>query len=394
MKTRSMLVAIALITGCSGEEPVEPSQLERVLEAGAKCDTSGNACTYLGLSGEEGFNGDGKHRLETKLYWSFDMLFASDGTQWFIDWNNHIVRRILPDETVETIVGWIDPIFPGDGGPDERTPDGSLGIQVQLNHPTDMAEMPDGRILLMAWHNHKLRIIDPATKRVKILAGAGAGFAGDGMPAPMARFRQPKGLEIDTAGNRYILDQQNFRIRMIDSADMVSTIAGNGMRGFSGDGGPALMAQFGFEAGSNPEPSGGLAVADGKLYVADTLNDRIRVVDLASGMIDTFAGTGQPGYSGDGGAATQAAFNKPRDIEVYGGALYVADTDNSVIRKIELSSGTVSTVAGTGELGLELTEGKPATETLLKRPFAIEFDRDGNLYISDTINSRILRVAK
>ena len=154
------------------------------------------------------------------------------------------------------------------------------------------------------------------------------------------------------------------------------------------------MAEFGFEAGSNPEPSGGLVLGDGKLYVADTLNDRIRAIDLASGVIETFAGTGEPGYAGDGGPAASAQLRKPRDIEIYDGALYVADTDNSVIRKIDLSTGTISTVAGTGELGLELTEGKPALETVLKRPFAIEFDKDGNLYISDTINSRILRVAK
>jgi DNA-binding beta-propeller fold protein YncE len=393
MKTKWLITAIAL-AGCSGDPEPEPSQLERVLAAGDACNTSGHACTYAGLSGEEGFNGDGKHRLETKLYWSFDMLFASDGTQWFIDWNNHLVRRILPDETVETVVGWTDPIFPGDGGPDERAPDGSIGTEVQLNHPTDMAELSDGSVLLMAWHNHKLRVIDPATKRVKIVAGAGAGFAGDGMPAPMARFRQPKALVVDDLGNRYILDQQNFRIRMIGADDMVSTIAGSPMAGFEGDGGPATMAKFGFEAGSNPEPSGGLAVADGKLYVADTLNDRIRVIDLATNVITTMAGTGVPGYSGDGGPAMQAELNKPRDIEIYEGSLYVADTDNNVIRAIDLASGTITTVAGTGELGIELTEGKLATETMLKRPFAIEFDPEGNLYVSDTINSRILRVAK
>jgi DNA-binding beta-propeller fold protein YncE len=394
MKTNYLIAAIAL-AGCSGDPEPEPTQLERVLTAGDACNQSGNACTYLGLSGEEGFNGDGKHRLETKLYWSFDMLFASDGSKWFIDWNNHTVRRVLPDDTVETIVGWIDPIFPGDGAQDERTADGALGIEVQLNHPTDMAEMPDGKILLMAWHNHKLRVIDPVTKRVKIIAGAGAGYAGDGGPLSMLRFRQPKALEVDDQGNRYILDQQNFRIRMIAADDTISTIAGSAMPGFEGDGGPALMAKFGFEAGSNPEPSGGVAVADGKLYVADTLNNRIRVIDLATGIIDTMAGTGEAGFAGDGGPAMQAELNGPRDIEIFEGSLYVADTDNSAIRKIDLASGTITTVAGRlGELGLELTEGKPATETVLKRPFAVEFDPEGNMYVSDTINSRILRVAK
>src|SRR5438128_947409 len=164
----------------------------------SNCDDSGIACTYIGKSGVEGFNGDGLHRLDTELYWTMDMKFASDGTVWFIDWNNHLVRRVLEDQTVESVVGWIDPIFPGDGLPGmaEKSTEGAIGTDVKLNHPTDLVEQ-DGKILVMAWHNHKLREVDPATGRVRILAGGGAGFAGDGMPLAMAVFKQPKGLERD-----------------------------------------------------------------------------------------------------------------------------------------------------------------------------------------------------
>jgi len=382
---RWSLVGLLAAAGCGSEEPAP------------ECNASGHACTWLGIAGSVGFNGDGHRPTDTKLYWTMDMLFASDGTTWFLDWNNHLVRRLTPNGTVETVVGWIDPVFPGDGadGGAEKTPEGAIGTDVQLNHPTDLAEMPDGSIMLMAWHNHKLRQIDPSTGRVRIVCGAGAGFAGDGGPAAMALFKQPKALEIDALGNMYILDQQNFRIRRIDTSGNIETIAGNGTQGTEGDGGLATDAMLNFEAGSNPEPSGGMLIDGRKLYIADTLSDRLRVVDLDTGIIDAFAGTGVAGFSGDGGPAIDAQFDKPRDIEIGPeGDLYVADTDNSRVRAIDVSTGIIRTVVGTGELGLDPDEGRLATETALRRPFGLSFDHDGNLYVSDTINSRILRVAR
>lgn len=361
-------------------------------------EAPGNACTWAGVPGVYGFNGDGNHRLDTELYWTMDMLFAADDTVWFIDWNNHLVRRVLADDTVTTLVGWIDPVFPGDGLPGnaERSATGVNGLEVQLNHPTDLAPGDNGRVLVMAWHNHKLREVDPATGNVRILAGGGAGYAGDGGPYALATFKQPKALERDAQGNLYILDQQNFRVRKIDAANgMIATIAGNGVQGFEGDDGPATSAKLSFEATSNPEPSGGLTVTADTLYIADTLNHRIRAVDLATNTITTIVGTGEGGYSGDGGPAMAAKINHPRDLEIGpDGDLYIADTDNSVIRAVDLETGTIRTVAGTGEIGLDETDGLPALETKLARPFGIEFDKAGNLYISDTINSRILKVTR
>lgn len=364
-------------------------------------EASGIACTWAGKPGVYGFNGDGLDRLDTELYWTMDMRFAANGTVWFIDWNNHLVRRI-DNDIVTTVVGWVDPIFPGDGmsGPDERMPAGVVGTDVKLNHPTDLTETDDGKILVMAWHNHKLREIDPSNNHVRIVAGGGAGFNGDGMlvsdVAPLGLFRQPKALERAPNGDLYILDQQNFRIRKIEKAtNMISTVAGVGMQGGDGDGGPALAAKLNFEAGSNPEPSGGLAIKGTKLYIADTLSNRIRVVDLESGTIDAFAGTGIEGFSGDGGPAATAQLAHPRDLEIGPeGDLYIADTDNNRIRAINLTTNNIRTVAGSGVLGLDETDGLPATETKLARPFGIEFSPEGDLYISDTINSRILKVTK
>jgi DNA-binding beta-propeller fold protein YncE len=379
------LTALFMLTAACGSDPQVPGACE---------EESGHACVWLG-SQEEGFNGDGHDRLDTDIYWSMDMAFAADGTPWFIDWNNHLVRKVMPDQTVVSVVGWTDPIFPGDGTGDasEKTSPGADGALVKLNHPTELLALEDGAILLMAWHNHKLRRIDPDTSQVTILAGAGAGFAGDEGPCNKALFKQPKSLTSDEDGNLYIGDQQNFRVRRIDADGIITSIVGDGTKGSGGDGGPALMAQLDWEIGSNPEPSGGVAVADGKLYIAETLAHKIRVVDLETGDIETLAGTGEAGYAGDDGDALEATFNGPRELEMGpDGSLYVADTDNNVIRAIDLETGIVRTVIGTGEPGKDQKDGLLATETRLHRPFGLEFDPEGNLYVMDTLNSRILRV--
>ncbi|HMG53086.1 MAG TPA: hypothetical protein VK601_06385, partial [Kofleriaceae bacterium] len=293
-----------------------------------------------------------------------------------------------------------DPVFPGDGGSADPTaeysPAGAPGGDVQLNHPTDLYEMADGSILVMAWHNHKLRKIDPQTGRVRVIAGGAVGFAGDGGPASAALFRQPSRLALDEQENIFILDQQNQRIRRIDAqTQIITTVAGNGMKGFAGDGGPATAAQLNFAVGDNPEPAGGLAYHAGVLYISDTEDNRIRVVDLATGIINTLAGTGEAGYGGDDGAATAAKLFHPRDLELGpDGDLYVADTDNGRVRAINLTSGAIRSVVGVDHMGLDSDDDRLATSTQLNRPFGIDFDPKGNLYVSDSLNSRVLRVAK
>lgn len=365
----------------------------------SRCDVSGHACTWLGMPGKTGFNGDGHDRLGTMLYWTMDMQFAHDGTVWFIDWNNHLVRKVTAAGKVESVVGWSDPVFPGDGDAAdpaaEHSAGGAPGSAVQLNHPTDLHELADGTILLMAWHNHKLRKIDPQTGQVWIVSGGGVGFAGDGGPAVAALYKQPSRMALDEQQNIYLIDQQNQRVRRIDAqTSTITTVVGSGTQGFAGDDGPANLAQLSFKQGDNPEPSGGIAYRAGALYISDTENNRIRRVDLTTGIITTIAGTGQGGYSGEG-AAAQAMLYHPRDLE-FGpeGDLYVTDTDNGRIRAIELASGTIRTVAGTGELGLDGKEDVLATQMQLNRPFGIDFDLEGNLYISDTLNSRVVRVAQ
>jgi sugar lactone lactonase YvrE len=211
----------------------------------------------------------------------------------------------------------------------------------------------------------------------------------------MALFSQPKAIAIDETGAMYVLDQRNFRVRKIsaDTAPTIATVVGDGTSGFSGDGGDPLEAQLAFETGGNPEPSGALALGpDGALYISDGLNQRIRRVDFDKGEITTIAGTGEAGFSGDGGDARQAQLNGVRDLE-FGpdGRLYLADSDNHRIRAIDLESGVIETVLGTGAAG-DNGEGHPPLETELDRPFGIAFDQAGVLFVADTFNSRILKV--
>ena len=365
------------------------------------CDgqTAGTACTWLG-TGAEGFNGDGLPRYETQVNQAQDLLFLPDGTAWLSDFNNHIVRSVHTDGTVHTVAGWTDPIFPGDGPLGGIPPGGAAGLDWQLFHPSSMILQSDGTVLLVAWHNHKLLPLDPNTGRVTLRCGGGpthggSGFDGDEGPAEDALFNQPSDVTADGEGNLYIVDQLNQRIRLVDESNIVHTFAGTGERGDSGDGGPAAQAQFAWADGSNPNPSGGILHHDDILYIADTDNHRIRTIDLTTRTIATIAGTGQPGLTGDGGPAASATLNGPRDLAIGPeGDLYFADTDNAVVRAIDLQTLVIRTVAGTGELGLDPTELLPATQTQLRRPFGITFDPDGNLYVLDSLNSRILKVAR
>ncbi len=267
----------------------------------------------------------------------------------------------------------------GDGPRDQgdMKPEGAPGIDVELNHPTDVTFSPfDGSVLVAAWHNHKIRRLDPETGRVTVLVGSGAGKTGDGAAAKAALLNQPKSVALDAAGNIFVADSRNHRIRKIDAATgFIATIAGNGMAGFAGDGGQPLTASFHMQyemcttaedgkvtcTNENPEPGGGITLDDqGNLYVADTYNNRIRKIDLAAGVVSTVAGTGAAEFGGDGGPALAASFRLPRDLEFRAGRLYIADTDNHRVRMIDLATGIIQTVAGNGHPGFGGDRGPAA----------------------------------
>ncbi|MGH1506522.1 MAG: SMP-30/gluconolactonase/LRE family protein, partial [Acidimicrobiales bacterium] len=225
---------------------------------------------------------------------------------------------------------------------------------------------------------------------ITTIAGNGSdGFSGDNGPATDATLRYPSGVAVDNDGNLYIADTINQRIRRIDAATgTIATIAGTGTAGFSGDNGPATNAEL-----RNPH---GVAVdSDDNVYIADTDNDRIRRIDAANGTITTIAGDGNGMYGGDGGPATNASMSSPYDVAVDdGGNVYIADALNSRIRRID-TTGTITTIAGSGSNGMGGGFGGdngPATDATVFLPQSVAVDDDGNVYIADTFNHRIRRI--
>ena len=236
-----------------------------------------------------------------------------------------------------------------------------------------------------------LYIVDPANVLVRkisggvitTLAGDGArGYGGDNGPAGSAQFNSPAGLAVDSAGNVYIADQGNYRIREV-SQGIVTTVAGNGYQSFSGDNGPAASAQFW-------NPAGIAADSAGNLYIADSGNNRIR--EISHGIIASVVGDGAAGFGGDNGPATAAHLNDPGSIAVdSAGNLYIADTGNNRVRKV--SQGVITTVAGRGSPTSSNGDGGPATSaSLFARDVAV--DSAGNLYISDSTDDRIREVSQ
>ena len=263
---------------------------------------------------------------------------------------------------------------PGDGGP---------ATEAQIRSPSDVVVDATGNLYIADAGNHRIRKMDPAGMITTIAGWGDPGFSGDGGPATEARFGNPFGIAVDGAGNVYIAEERNHRIRKVDTTGTITTIAGTGELGFGGDGGPATEAQL-------TRPFGVAVDATGNLYIADRSNNRIRKVD-PTGTITTIAGTGERGFGGDGGPATEAQINGPSDVAVDGtGNLYIVDGNNHRIRKVD-ATGTITTVAGTGERGFG-GDGGPATEAQLRSPTGIAMDGAGNLYIADRINYRIRKV--
>lgn len=265
--------------------------------------------------------------------------------------------------------------FSGDGGP---------APSATLSFPAGLATDAQGAFYIADSSNHRIRRVG-TDGVISTVAGTGtAGFSGDGNAATSAQLSSPQGVWVDSAGTLYIADTYNQRIRKVNSAGIISTIAGNGGQGFAGDGGAATSASFNLP----------MSVTDdgkGNLYVADLMNQRIRKID-SSNIIRTVAGTGTAYFSGDGGAATAATLNKPYAVATdLQGNLLIADSGNGRIRQVN-ANGVINTIAGNGQQGYSGDEG-PATAAALFYPIGITRDIVGNLFISDRYNFRVRRVA-
>jgi len=266
--------------------------------------------------------------------------------------------------------------------------DGGLATLALLNFPTGIAIDGSGNLYIADSGNNRIRKIDSLTGKISTVAGTGvAGFTGDGALATSAQLNGAIDVALDSAGNLYISDWNNQRIRKVDAlTGKISTVAGSGIPSLFGDGGPATAAWLNY-------PNGIAIDGAGNLYIADTRNGRIRKVDAVSGNISTVAGTSRFGYSGDGGPATSAWLDHPTGVAVDGsGNLYIADNLNNRLRKVDALTGNISTVAGTGVLGYS-GDGGPATSAQLSQPFRVVIDNSGNFYIADYSNHSIRKVS-
>ncbi|MGI9119569.1 MAG: right-handed parallel beta-helix repeat-containing protein [Acidimicrobiales bacterium] len=270
---------------------------------------------------------------------------------------------------------------------DTERADGGPATQAKLSAPQGVAVDAAGNLYIADTADNRIRKVD-TSGIITTFAGGGspADGLGDGLPATQASLALPFDVAVDAEGNVYIADAADYRIRKVDPSGIITTVAGDGTAGFSGDGGPATAAQL-----SNPV---GLDVdVEGNLYIVDQSNSRVRRVDADTGIITTVAGGGAPADGvGDGLVATEAQLNSPSDVAVDAqGNLYIADQGNNRVRRVDADTGIITTVAGDGTAGFS-GDGGPATAAQLAFPSGVAIDHSGNLYISDTVNNRVRKV--
>jgi hypothetical protein len=346
--------------------------------AARPCTDRGVICTVAG-TGNAQFDGDGRDALDTSLYFPIQVIFDPGGQPLILDWNNLRLRRINKNGTVSTVMGT---------GFEDLPTDGALAIDTPLHHASSVTYDANDRLYVAGDHVSVVFRVD-TDQRVFTVAGDCLtnpdcyGYSGDGGPAVQAMLSTPVGVLPDARGGFYISDVDTDTIRYVDAAGIIRTVAGTGVEGYGGDGGPATAALL-------ADPRRMVFGPDGAVYFTETKNHVVRRLN-ADGTIDTVAGTGQRGSGGDDGPARQAQFDSPYDVVFApNGDLYVTDTNNNVIRRID-ATGTITTVVGDGQPRFA-GDGGPAALSSLHRPQGVIFDADGSMWISDTSNQRVRRV--
>jgi sugar lactone lactonase YvrE len=318
-----------------------------------------NVITTIAGSGSTGFSGDGGPATNARLYNAQGMVLDANGNLYIADSGNNRVRRVDGKGVITTVAGNGSPRYAGDGG---------AATNACLYAPIGVALDGSGNLYIADSFNVRVRKVN--TDGI-ITTVAGGGSGGDGGPATNASLNAPEGVALDAFGNLYIATLGN-RVRAVSTNGIITTVAGNGTGGFSGDGGAATNANLN-------QPDGVSVSGSGNLYIADYYNSRIRMVNT-NGVIMTVAGNGTSGYSGDGGAATNAHLYFPSDVTFdMLGNLFIADYNNNRIRKVD-TNGIITTVAGGGSGG----DGGAATNASLANPSHVAFDASGNLYISQS----------
>ncbi|MBC7554486.1 MAG: T9SS type A sorting domain-containing protein [Taibaiella sp.] len=331
---------------------------------------SAQTITTIAGNGTPAFNGDGITASVASLNGPFAVAVDNAGNVYIADRLNNRIRKVDISGIITTIAGNGISGYSGDGGP---------ATNAQISAPTGVAVDNAGNVFIADRNNHCIRKIHNDT--ITNVAGNGtAGFGGDAGSATAALLDAPRSVATDNAGNIYIADQSNNRVRKINTSGIITTVAGNGTAGFSGDDGPATDARL-----YNPA---GIAVnVLGDIYIADVDNQRIRKV-TSTGKINTYAGTGTSSAAGDNGPATAAGLSEPIGVAVdQSGKVFIADGWNFKIRMVN-ASGTITSIAGIGTAGFS-GDGGPATYANLNNPYGVAVDSIGNIYIADYTNNRI-----
>lgn len=324
--------------------------------------------------------------MAARRFWGVGLLLLSAAPLW-------AQGQQVGGGVISTVAGTGSKGFSGDNGPGDRAMlnfiTGDESVEDEFGH---IAVDSAGNLYIVDRGNQRIRKL--ATNGViTTIAGTGTpGFNGDNRPAISAALNYPSGIAVDRAGNIFITDQDNNRVRKIDTNGTITTVAGSGNHGFSGDGGPATNA-------SMDGPSAVAVDAAGNLYIADTFNDRVRTVDARTGLISTIAGNGQHGdddLGRDGVDATTIRLGWPSGLAVdSAGNLFISDHHNNVVRVVNLQNRLVRRVAGTGRHVEEnpLGDAGPATEAPLAFPMGLALDAAGNLYVADMHNNAIRRIS-
>jgi len=337
-------------------------------------------------TGLPGTTGDGGPAALALISRPIRIDIDSAGNLYLTDSDNHTIRKVTPQGVISTIAGRAGQSgFSGDGGP---------ATSALLNFPIGVAVDGSGNVYICDNGNLRIRKITAATGVITTIAGNGIlGFGGDGGPATSAQINSPQNVAVDKDGNVYIADFGNNRIRKVNASDgVISTVAGNGILGFGGDGGPATQAQLN-------GPNNVSADKEGNLIICDTSNDRVRKVAAATGLISTIVGRGQRGFGGDGGHATEALLFAPTGAIVdQAGNLYFSDRGNHRVRKVAAGTSIITTIAGSGltnpatGAGGFNGDGLAALASALNFPTGLALDPAGNLYIGDHDNGRVRKL--
>ena len=325
------------------------------------------------------YAGDGVPALNAPIYLPFGIAVDSVGNVYIADYGNNRIRKVTASSgLISTIAGT---------GIIGATGDGGAAVLATMTEPTSVALDGAGNVFFCDSGNDAVRRIDGSTGLVSTVAGTlgKQGYSGDGKLATAATLNGPNGIALDLAGNLFIADSSNNAIRRVSYATgIISTVAGTGTAGFSGDGGQATSASLNAPWSMTPIASGGF-------YVADQGNNRLRAVDV-HGVITTLVGTGVGDEAGDGGPASLADLNSPANVVVdVAGNIYIADSGNNRVRKISVSTGRIATVAGPGASNITGDYG-PATQAVLDGPYTLALDGLGNLYIGDVFHNRVRQI--